>query len=345
MEVLKVRALKVGDTVGIISPSAGLPSIFPAVYENGLKVLEEWGLKIKEFPTARGDFAYQKAHPEVRAKDVNDAFADAQVRAIITTIGGADCIRLLPFLDAAVIKKNPKIFMGYSDTTALHFYLGELGLTPFYGPSIMGGFSQMEALEPAFKEHVRQMLFGEFDGTYQPYTQYCNGYPDWGGGPENIGKVKELKPNNGWHWLQGEGRVAGQLFGGCIELFQLLSGTAWWPRADFWANKILFFETSEHAPTVDYVELQLRSMGMQGIFSKINGLIIGRARDYSDEQKQELEKRVLEQVKEEFKRPDLPIVANFDTGHSDPQVILPLNIRITVDSQSQKIVLAEEGTK
>ena len=310
-----------------------------------MKVLEEWGLKVKEFPTARGDFEYQKDHPEVRAQDVRDAFADPEVAAIITTIGGNDAVRLLPLLDLETIRKHPKILMGYSDTTALHFALAGAGLVTFYGPSIMAGLSQMNALEPELKEHVRQMLFGEFKGQYKAYEQYANGCPDWGGGPQNIGKVKELHKNDGWHWLQGEGLHTGQLFGGCIELFHMISGTKWWPSADFWEEKVLFFETSEEVPSVDFVIYQLRSMGVQGVFKNLRGLIIGRARDYTDDQKQELETRVLDQVKKEFSRPDLPVVANFDTGHTDPQFILPLNCLLTINCDNKTITLSESPTQ
>lgn len=336
MSLMKVNYLKPGDTVGIVSLSWGGPSIYPAVYDNGLKVLKEWGLNVKEFPTARSDAVYLHDHPEVRAKDLNDAFADQEVKAIITTIGGDDSIRILPLLNPELIKANPKIFMGYSDTTAQHFFLGLLGMTSFYGPSIMGGFSQMHSLEPEFREHVRQVLFGDFKGNYRPYKQYCNGYPDWAEAA-NIGKVNELKPNDGWHWLQGEGVAEGKLFGGCIELFQMLNGTVWWPKPEFWEDKILFFETSEDVPAVSYVEHQLRNMGIQDIFKHVKGLIIGRPRDYSDKDKQELERRILDQVQHEFRRPDLPVIANFDTGHSDPQLILPINFFIQIDCSNQLI--------
>lgn len=343
MDVLRPKPLKLCDTVGIISPSAGLPSLFPAVYENGLKIFEEWGLKVKEFPTARADFEYLQAHPEVRAQDVMDAFADPAIAAIITTIGGNDAVRLLPLLDLETIRQHPKILMGYSDTTALHFALAGAGLVTFYGPSIMAGLSQIDALEPSFKEHVRQMLFGEFNGQYKAYEQYANGYPDWGG-PQNIGKVKEPQKNDGWHWLQGQGVHEGQLFGGCIELFHMISGTKWWPGVDFWKEKVLFFETSEEAPSVDFVIYQLRSMGVQGIFKNLRGLLIGRARDYTDDQKLELETRVLEQVRQEFGRPDLPIIANFDTGHTDPQLILPLNCPLTINCNNHTLKLVDTPT-
>src|SRR3989344_4296807 len=109
MNYKKPTKLKQGDTVAIVSPSWGGPSVFPHVYENGLKILTEWGLKIKEFPTARMDSTFLRENPQVRAKDINDAFADPEVKAIFASIGGNDSVRTVPFLDKDIIYRNPKI--------------------------------------------------------------------------------------------------------------------------------------------------------------------------------------------------------------------------------------------
>lgn len=334
---MQTTYLKKGDTVAVVSPSAGVPSIFPHIYDNGLKILEEWGLKVREYPTTRGDSTYNQNHPEERARDLNEAFADTDIKAIITSIGGNDGIRVLPFLDKNVITANPKLFMGYSDTTAFHFYLNMLGIESWYGPAIMAGFSQMDSL-PDFKEHTRQMLFGEFNGTYKPYSLYSDGYPDWTDA-KNVGKVNEQKHTDGWHWLQGSS-AEGKIFGGCIELFQMLNGTKWWPHAPFWDDKIIFFETSEEAPTISYVEHQLRSMSMQGIFDTAPALIVGRPRDYSDEKKEQLETKVLDIVVNEFNRPDMVVITNFDVGHTDPQLILPLGRKLKLDAVVQTVQLS-----
>ena len=337
----KPQKLNIGDTVGIVSPSWGGPSVFPAVYENGLKILAEWGLKIKEFPSARANADYLRANPAVRAKDINDAFADPEVKAIITSIGGNDSVRLLPFLDKKIIAANPKIFMGYSDTSAIHTFCNLLGITTFYGPAVMAGFSQMNSLEPRFKAHVHEMLFeAKDDYEYAPYAKYCDGYPNWVN-PENLGKVNTLKINDGWHWIHGNGLAHGQLFGGCIEVLEMLKGTEFWPTKDFWKGKILFLETSEEKPTLHFIDHALRNYGMLGVFEQINGLIFSRARDYSDDEKKKLEELIVTIVAKEFGRADLPIVANFDVGHADPQVVLPLGINAAIDCAAKKIKLTE----
>lgn len=341
----KPSKLSKGDTVAIVSPSWGGPSVFPHIYENGLKVLQEWGLKIKEFPTARMDAAFTRASPQIRAKDINDAFADPEVKAIFASIGGDDSVRILPFLDKKVIAENPKILMGYSDTSTLHFFSNLQGLITFYGPSIMAGFSQMDSLPENFKSHVREILFEPKESyEYQSYGTYYDGYPDWAN-KENLGKVNPMKSDDGWHWLQGNGQVQGELFGGCIEVLEMMKATDFWPSQDFWNGKIFFLETSEEKPSIHYIDHVLRNYGMLGVYEKISGFIFSRARDYSDKEKKMLEEKIVSIIAREFGKPDLPIIANFDIGHTDPQLVLPLGVKAEIDCENKEIKLVESWLK
>lgn len=81
-------------------------------------------------------------HPELRAKDFMDAFSDKSISAIFTAVGGDDTIRILPYIDLDIIKNNPKIFMGYSDSTINHFMLYKAGVVSFYGPSVLCEFGE-----------------------------------------------------------------------------------------------------------------------------------------------------------------------------------------------------------
>jgi len=337
----KPQKLNRGDTIAVVSPSWGGPSVFPHVYENGLKVLNEWGLKVKEYPTTRADAGFLSRDHRARAKDINDAFADKEVKAILTSIGGDDSVRLLPFLDRKVIAENPKIIMGYSDITTLLVFGNLQGFVTLYGPTIMAGFSQIENLPESFKSHVYEMLFEPKQiYEYQPYGSYCEGYPDWSKS-ENVGKIKELKKDAGWKFLQGSGKVEGELFGGCIEVLEFLKGTEFWPTKEFWNEKILFFETSEEKPPIDHVKWMLRNYGTQGVFEKISAVIFGRARDYSPEEKDALDNAIIGVIVEEFEKPHLPIVTNMDFGHTDPQFILPLGTKAELDCQNKKFRLVE----
>lgn len=341
MNYKKPKNLKKGDTVAIVSSSWGGPSLFSHIYENGLKVLKEWGLKIKEMPSARKNADYLQANPKFRADDINNAFADKNIKAIFTSIGGDDSVRTLPFLNKKIIKNNPKILIGYSDTTILHTYCNINGIATFYGPSIMAGFSQMESLPSEFKQHVHNMLFNKNNKyTYQKYNKYCEGYPNWSK-PTNIGKVNKFKNASHWNFIQGSGIAEGVLFGGCIEVLEFMKGTEFWPEKNFWNDKILFLETSEDKPSVNQVKYYLRNYGTQGIFNKISAILFGRARGYTAKEKQDLDKTIVDVVGGEFGCKNIPIVTNIDFGHTDPQFVLPLGIKACVDCKSGTFYLDE----
>ena len=339
---IKSKKLQRGDTIAVLSPSKGLPSKFPDIFDNGIKILKEkFGLKIKEFPTARMDLNKLYESPKIRAEDINNAFLDKSVKAIFTSIGGDDSIRILKYIDKEIVKNNPKIFMGYSDTATLTTFFNQLGLVTFNGPSIMAGFSQM-ANFPESENHVKKILFSNPSNyEYKPYSNWTNSYKDWSK-KENVGQVKEIEKNTGWNWIQGESIVTGELFGGCIEIFEMLNGTEYWPKKDFWNDKILFIETSEEKPSPDYVKYALRNYGIQGIFDKIKAILVGKARDYTEEEKKQLENNIIDVVSKEFNHSEMPIITNMDFGHTDPQWILPLGIKAEIDCHNKKFKLIEK---
>jgi len=343
MEFVKPKKLMKGDTIAVLSPSWGGPSIFPYVYENGLKILkEEFGLNIKEYPTARMEADKIHMNPKLRAEDINNAFADKSIKAIIASIGGDDSIRILKFLNKKIIKANPKIFMGYSDTTTLNTFFNQLGIVTFNGPAIMCGFSQMNNF-PDYKEHVKKILFeSQKEYTYKSYNEWSMKYPDWSK-KENIGKIDSKRKNEGWHWIQGDSKVNGELYGGCIDVLEMINGTKYWAPLKFWKGKILFFETSEEKPSPDFVKYALRNYGIQGILDNIKGIVIGRARDYSEEETKKLEENIISIVSKEFNHPEMPIVTNLDFGHTDPQIILPLGVRAEIDCKNKTFKLKENS--
>lgn len=346
MTFIKPPRLQSGDTIAVISPSSGVADMFPHVYQHGLKNLREhFGFKILEMPTAMKDDAWLYHNPKQRAKDINDAFANPEVKGIITTIGGDDSIRILEYLDLDIIKNNPKVIMGYSDATTFLTYLNQQGLVTFNGSAVMAGFSQLEALPDSFSEHVRTILMSDMDSyTYQSYGVYAERYLDWNE-PKNVGKIEALeKETIGWQWVQGSGKVRGHLFGGCIEVLEFLKGTQYYPQPEFWDNKILFFETSEEVPSISNVKYFLRNYGMQGVFERISGILFARARDYSDDDKHALVEMIRTVLSVEFNQPDLPVVANLDFGHTDPQWIMPNGILTEIDCSAKTIRLLESPT-
>src|SRR3989344_6148887 len=112
MDLIKPKRLERGDTIGIISPSAGLAAIFPHRLDNAVKFLKSQGYRTKEFSCTRKNNGWESAPAEERAKDVMNAFTDPEVKAIICEIGGNTINKILKFLDFGKIKENPKIFCG-----------------------------------------------------------------------------------------------------------------------------------------------------------------------------------------------------------------------------------------
>ena len=340
--MLKPPRLRPGDTIAVLSPSWGGPSCFPNVFELGLRNIEShFGLRVKEFPTARMADEELYFNPKRRAEDVNAAFADPEVSGIIASIGGSESVRILPYLNVDTIVAHPKVLMGYSDTSTLTTMLNQAGIVTFNGPSAMAGFAQMRHLPSEFADHIRAILMEPTARyEYKPYGVWSDRYVSWTT-PGYDGEVAPFQPQEGWRWLQGEGIHEGALFGGCIEVLEFLKATPWWPREEFWAGKILFLETSEEKPEVRNVEYMLRNYGSMGALERLAGLVMGRARAYTPEEKESLYAMLPRVVGFEFGRKDLPIVANVDFGHTDPQFVMPLGIQSEIDCEARRFGLLE----
>jgi muramoyltetrapeptide carboxypeptidase LdcA involved in peptidoglycan recycling len=341
VDYLKPARLRAGDCVAVVSTSWGGPGVFPHVFDRGLDTLQRvFGLTIRELPTARLAPAELGSNPRRRADDLNAAFADPEIKAIVMSIGGTDSIRILDHLDPSLAVASPKIVLGFSDsTTQLSFY-NQAGLVTFNGPSVMAGFAQLEQF-PGHADHVRAMLFepaATYD--YRPSADWTDSSPDWSD-PANAGGVGERRPHDGWRWLQGRGRVEGRLFGGCADVLEMVKGTRFWPTPDFWQDRILFLETSEDKPSPSQVGYWLRNYGVQGVFDRVSAILVGRARGYTNEEKAELDETLIRIVAGEFGAGALPIVSNLDFGHTDPQWILPLGIRAEVDVDARRLRLLE----
>lgn len=339
--MIKPHVLSPGDCVAVLSPSWGGPSIFPDVYENGIRFLErEFGLKVKEYPTARMDADRLYAHPELRAADINAAFADPEVRAVISTIGGDDSIRILPYLDTAVIMANPKLLMGYSDTTTLLCYLNMHGLVTCYGNSIMAGFSYLENFPDSCAEY-RRILFEGRGYTLEPFAGWVDSYEPWGD-KKNVGRVGPVnEEDRGHRWLHKASACSAPLWGGCIEVLAMMNGTLAWPAQDFWKGRALMIETSEDKPSPTQVGYILRNFGMQGLFNSLSALLIAKPKGYTRDEKIELDTEVLKIVVGEFGARNMNIVSNIEFGHTDPRHVMPLGVPLAIDPERELMQFEE----
>ena len=342
--MIKPKKLKKGDTVAIVSLSSGMAGdeAFRHRYEQGKKRLEEvFGLKTVTMPNALKGSKYLAKHPEVRAKDFMDALKDKNISGIICNIGGDDTIRLLPYIDFDVIKNNPKVFMGYSDTTINHFMMYKAGITSYYGPSVMCEFAENYEMHDFTKKYVGEVLFKNLENiTITSSPKWTSEFLDWSNQAYDLQKRKMYKEKHGYEVLQGKGSFEGNLLGGCIDVFPMFVGTKIWPSTNEWKNKILFLETSEDEVTPDYVKYYLRNLVAQGIIDKINGIIVGKPQNekYYEEYK-EVYKNI---IGIEANRPELPILYNVNIGHTAPMCIFPLGQKIKVDLNKKEIIFLEK---
>ena len=275
-------------------------------------------------------------HPELRAKDLMDAFKDDSIKGIFTLTGGNDTIRILPYIDFDVIKNNPKVFMGFSDTTANHFMMYHAGLVSFYGPAAGVEFSLPE-VPSVDVETVKNTIFSVNDELLLPHSgKYANDPLDWSTSILDIHDDKEYEV------VQGSGVVRGSLLGGCIDVFVSINGTKIWPTLDEWKDKILFIETSDEQPDPALVKEVLQNMGVQGILGVIKGIIVGRPKNgkYYDEYNE-----VIKEVCRIFSRTDLPIISNGHFGHAWLWNVMPLGVEIEVDLDNKKLTLLESGVE
>jgi muramoyltetrapeptide carboxypeptidase LdcA involved in peptidoglycan recycling len=162
--------------------------------------------------------------------------------------------------------------------------------------------------------------------------------------PANQSRRRALTPSTGWRWLQGTGRVAGPLIGGCIDVMEWLKGTAVWPQREVWAGAVLFLETSEEAPSALHVRRWLRSYGVQGILDSVAAILVGRpgGHELPVATHKEYDDAVLGVVRDEFGLAT-PIIAGMDFGHTDPFFVLPYGVNAEIDCDARRFSFAESA--
>lgn len=345
MNLIKPSCLKRGDKVAAISLSwggAGDSAILWRYNVGKKRLQEEFGLEVIEMPHTLSGTAFVYNHPEKRAEDLMLAFKDESIKAIFTCIGGDESVRMLPYIDFDIIRNNPKIFIGYSDTTITHMICLKAGISSFYGPSILAEFAENVKMFNYTKHWVEKVLFDNSAiGNISPSPIWTSEYLPWE--EKNKFTERSTKPNEGYELLQGEGIARGHLIGGCIEVLEMVKETEIWPDKDSWDNSIIFFETSEDKTEPQYIEYWLRNYGSQGILQKTNGIIFGKPYDnlYYDEYK----KVILKVVREELKLVDLPILYNMNFGHTAPMIVIPYGAEAEIDCEKKAFSILESGVR
>ena len=344
MQKTKPQMLRLGSRIAAISLSWGGPGTFLYRYEIGKQQFEEaFGVTVIETEHALRDADWLARNPKARADDLMAAFADESVDGIISTIGGEDSIRTLPYLDLDLIRRNPKVFMGYSDTTISHAACFKAGIVSFYGPSFMAGFAENGGMFPYMTTSVQQTLFAaEPIGVIEPNrVGWTVEHLPWEN-PENQSIRRKLNPCTGWKFHQNEGIVEGQLFGGCVEVLDWLRGTDYFPAAADLQGAVLFLETSEEAPPPSLLTAFVRCLAAMGILEGLGGILLGRpGGDVDPDTFHEYEDALCKAVREEYGLNDMSIVTNMDFGHTDPMFVLPIGTKVRIDSTKREIAIDE----
>jgi muramoyltetrapeptide carboxypeptidase len=291
---VKPAALRPGATLAVLSP-ASTPK--PELVHRGIAHLHSLGYK-----TVLGAHAldsgplYYAGSVADRLADLHAAFADSSIDGIICTRGGWGSAELLPHLDAALIRSNPKAFIGYSDHTSLHHWLyNEANLITFYGPMVAADFSREDGAEGASWWH-------SFGGD----SRWSLGDADG---------LRVLRP----------GLAEGLLTGGCLAIYAEALGTPYAPRIG--ADSILFLEDIGVKPFQwDRMLVHLR---YSGLLEKVRGIVFGDMRQCVSAEEEDYLDRAILHALHDF---DGPIAIGLRSGHvSAGNITLPLGIRARLD--------------
>ena len=337
------KKLKKGDTVAIVSLSSGMggEKEFYHRYELGKKRLEDiFGLNVVTMPNALKGCDYLYNHPEARAEDLMNAFSDKDIKAIFTMIGGDDSIRILPFIKNEIIKNNPKIFIGYSDSTITNLVLYKNNIVSYYGPALLSEIAENGSMHDYTKKYLEDTLLKNENIVIESSKEWTNDRIDWTDKSKNNEFRKMQMEKHGFEVLQGKGTFSGKLLGGCLEVLNMTIGTDIWPNLSEWKDKILFIETSEMKPSPDEVIYFLRHLHALGVLNVINGIIIGKPK--GETFYEEYKTSFLKVIKDEAKLDKLPIMYNVNFGHSAPMCVLPYGLNATVDL-NKKIIIVDNG--
>jgi len=342
IEMIKPKKLKSGDTIAIVAPSASLGALFPHRVQNAVIALTKLGFKVITYPTTEKNLDGNAGTPEERAKDLQNAFENVNVRAIICNIGGITSNQILKHLNFKSIRKNPKIFCGYSDITILHYALAKkASLTTFYGPCAMTQFGEYpKPLSYTVEYFLKSLTKSEPIGEVLPSEEWTDEVLDWKQ-KLDLTRPRKLKFNDDAHiWIK-KGNAKGKIIGGCLYSLLQLKSTKY--DLDY-KDKILFIETPEgqdfsKGETLSYVDSQITDLTNADIFDKIKGLIVGRGFGYTKEEREKF-KQIVEKHTNDY---NFPVLFNVNIGHTDPIITLPINIEVTLDSDKNKFVIEEAG--
>lgn len=309
--MIKPRPLKYGDTVGVIAPSG--PCYDDERIELGKKTLENMGFKVKMGKNCYDRYGYLAGKDEIRAHDLNSMFSDKEIGGIICLRGGYGTSRILDKIDYETIKKNPKVYVGFSDITAIHIAINQIcGLVTFHGPMVTS--NMVENFDEFTKNSLLDCIMGKEDSRSL-----------------NNPKGEEIGCIYG-------GQTEGPLIGGNLSLLCATLGTSY--EIDT-RGKILFIEEVKEEPYK--IDRMLTQLYLSGKLEDANGIILG---DWNECIAENPERSLtLKQVFDDIIKPlKKPTIYNFKSGHCKPMITLPMGVKVLMKADEGEIVLKESAT-
>ncbi len=311
MKIIKPKKLKQGDVIGIISPASS-PSDASRI-EKGVQYLESLGYRVKVGKHVTKVKGYLAGEDSERLEDFHSMFADKEVKAIIAVRGGYGSGRLLDKLDYSLIRKNPKIFVGYSDLTVMQMaILKKTGLVTFAGPMLAVDFHDKV---DSFTEEV----------FWRTITS-----------EKKIGKLKN--PGDEKFYVLRKGRGEGRIIGGNLALFTTVLGTEFMPSVK--NNILLIEEIGEQPYKIDRMFNHLR---LAKVFEQVNGIMLGRFVDCyeTDETKSTL--TLNEVIADYFGKLKIPVMYNIKHGHIPQTITIPFGLNCKINASREFIEITDNA--
>jgi len=330
MNIIKPRALNIGDSIGVVAPSFPFPtektdySDYYKCYLSGKTEIENMGFKLVEGKNLKKLRWWMGGTPKERAEDINSMFANSDIKAIISHDGGHAAIDILENIDFDLIKNNPKPFMGFSDITnllvAMYTRVGLIGFHMGLLSYTLGHVWNNLIKKDAIKNEGRRIYFDILTSN------------------KPLGIISPLSEWECWR----KGKVEGKLFGGNLSMLVSLIGTNFFPKAEELKNMIFFWEIDN---TQSYkIQRGLYQLKYAGILDQISGMIIGKLPDIKPSGWQGLyeptPKEIVLDIVGDY---DFPILAEVDFGHKNINLPMPIGIRVEIDAEKARLIFKESA--
>lgn len=353
--MVKPKRLKKGDRVAIVSLSLGILGEEFTKHQREIaeKRMKEFGLEVVYMPNSTKGIKYLDENPEMRAKDLKDAFKDDSIDAIMTAIGGMDTYRTFEYLFEdeefkKLVVEKPKLFTGFSDTTMNHLMFQKLGLNTFYGPAYLVDIAELDdKMLPYTKDYFNLYFDAKDEFEIQSADFWYFDRENYGEDQVGVRRPR-VREKKGFEVLNGSGKFSGKLYGGCLDTIgdalldfvgrgvnKIVDKYEVLPTLEQWSEKILFIETSGEKMKPERLEIILNEFKNRGILEAVQGVVVGKPTDetYYEEYK--------EVYKKVFNDLDTPILYNVNFGHSYPRAIIPYGIEAEVDLDKKKFMIKE----